>query len=62
MGFLWRRFSGNGPHLALRGEYPGFSRDAAGNLGFLSSYDGDLRDPLELPQESQVSMQVVLGL
>ena len=25
-------------------------------LGFLSSYEGDLRDPLEVPQESQVSM------
>ena len=30
----------------LRGEYPGFSRVAAANLGSLSIYDGDLRDPL----------------
>ena len=29
---------------------------------FLASYDGDLRDPLELPQESQVSMQVLRSL
>ena len=29
---------------------------------FLSSYDGDLRDPLVLPQESPVSMRVVRGL
>ena len=41
---LWNR-----PHLALRGESPGFSRVTAGNMGFLSSYDGDLRDPLVLP-------------
>ena len=38
--------SGKGPHLALRGESPGFSRVAAANLGSLSIYDGDLRDPL----------------
>ena len=30
---LWNR-----PHLALRGESPGFSRVTAGNMGFLSSY------------------------
>ena len=29
---------------------------------FLSSYDGELREPLVLPQESQVSMQVARGL
>ena len=47
VGFLSRRHSGKGPHLLLRGESPGFSRDAAPNFGSLSSYDGDLRDPLE---------------
>ena len=35
----------------LRGESPGFSRVAAGNLGFFSIYDGDLRDPLMGPKE-----------
>ena len=33
-----------------------------GNLGFLSSYNGDLRDPLVLPQESEVSIPVASGL
>ena len=51
-----------GPNLALKGESPGFSRVSAGNLGFLSSYDGDLRDPLVWPQESPVSMRVARGL
>ena len=49
VGFLSRRFSGKGPHLALRGESPGFARVAAGNLWFLSSYGRDLREPLVLP-------------
>ena len=44
--YLSRRRSLKGPHLMLRGEYPGFSRVAAANLGSLSIYDGDLRDPL----------------
>ena len=35
------------PQLALRGESPGFSRVSA---GFLSSYNGDFRDPLVGPQ------------
>ena len=61
-GFLSRRHSRKGPHLAWRGESPGFSRVAIGNLGFLLSYDGDLRDPLVLPQGSPVSMRVVWGL
>ena len=34
------------PHLALRGESPGFSRLVAANLGSPSSYDWDRRDPL----------------
>ena len=32
MLLAWRRLSGNGPHLAWRGEPPGFSRVAAGAL------------------------------
>ena len=53
--------SRKGPHLMLRGESPGFSQVTAGNLVFLMSYDGDLRDPLVWPQESPVSMRVVMG-
>ena len=56
VGFLSRRHSRKRPHLALRGESPGFSRVTAVNLGFFSSYDGDIRDLLMQPQESSVSM------
>ena len=37
VGFFSRLCSGKGPHLELRGESPGFSRVAAGNMGFFSS-------------------------
>ena len=47
-----------GPHLALMGESRGLSQVAAGGLGFLSRYHGELRQPLVLPQGSQVSFQV----
>ena len=60
--FLSRCHSDKGPHLAWREESPAFSQVVAGNLGFLSSYDGDLRDPLVFPQESQFSMRVARGL
>ena len=56
VGFLSRCRSGKGPHLALREESPGFSPVAAGNLGFLLSYDGEFSDLLVLPQEGPVSM------
>ena len=62
VGFLWRYSLGKRPHLALRGEFPPFSRVAAANLGFLLSYYGDLRDPLMGPQECPVSMRVARGL
>ena len=62
VGFLSRRLCAKGPHIGLRGEFPGVSRVSTGNLGFLLSYDWDLRDPLVLPQESQVSMRVERGL
>ena len=62
VGFLSRRRCAKGPHIGLRGEFPGVSRVSTGNLGFLLSYDGDLRDPLVLPQESQVSIRVARGL
>ena len=42
----------------MEGESPGFSRVSAGNLRFLLSYNGDMRDLLVLPQESQASMRV----
>ena len=58
VGYLSKRCSGKGPHPVLRGESPGLSPVRLGNLGFLSSCDGDLRDPLVLPQESQVSIRV----
>ena len=56
VGFVSRSRSGKGPHLALREESPGFSPVAAGNLGFLLSYDGEFSDLLVLPQEGPVSM------
>ena len=62
VGFLSGPCRGKGPDLVLRGETLGFPRVETENLGFLSSYDGDLRDPLVLPQESQVSMRVERGL
>ena len=62
VGFLSRHHSGKRPHHSLRRESPGFSRVAAGNLRFLSSYDGDLWDPLVLPQESEFSTRVARGL
>ena len=49
-GFPSRHHSGKGPQLAWRGESPGFSRVA---VGFHSSYDGNLRDPLIRPQGRQ---------
>ena len=58
MGFLSRRCSGKGPQLTLRGESPGFSRVV---VGFLSSYDGDFRDPLVWSQGSPVSTPVAMG-
>lgn len=39
----------------------GFSRVVVGSLGFLSSCDGDLRDPLMLPPRSRVSSCVARG-
>ena len=56
--FLSSRCSRKGPNLALMGESPRFSRVASGRLEFLLSCDGDLRDPLMLPQEIQVSIPV----
>ena len=62
VGFLLSCHSGKGLHLEWRGNFSGFSRVVGGNLGFLSSYDRELRDPLVCPQESPVSMRVPRGL
>ena len=62
MGFLSRRRSRKEPHLALRGEYSGLSRVAAASVGFLLSYDGDLRGPLVLPEENPDSFRVAMGI
>ena len=62
VAFLSRHCSGTGPHLVLRGESRGFSRVAAGSLGFLSICDGDLWDLLVLPQRIQVSFGVARGM
>ena len=43
------------------GKSPGFSGVVAGGLGFLSRYHRELREPLLLPQSSQVSIPVVRG-
>ena len=45
-GFLSSHFRGIRPHLILRDESCGVSRDAAGSFGFLLSCDRDLREPL----------------
>ena len=58
MGFLSERCSGKGPELALRGESPGFSLVV---VGFLSCYDGDLRDQLVEPQGGPISTRVARG-
>ena len=58
VGFLSKSHSRKGLHLALWGESPGFSPVAARNLGLLSSYGRDLRDPLLWPQESPESLRV----
>ena len=56
VGFLMRQHYRKGPNIAWSGESPAFSRVVAGNVGFLPTYDGDLRDMLLLPQESPVSI------
>ena len=51
-----------GPHLTLMGESPDFAPVAEGGLEFLSSYHGVHRNPLVLPQGSQVSIRVAGGV
>ena len=50
-----------GPYLSMTGKSQGFSRAAAQCVGFLSSYNGELRELLLWPQGSPVSIRVVSG-
>ena len=57
MGFLSRCCSGKRLHLSMMGEPRGFSPVVAG----FSSYHGELREPLLVPQGSPISIRVVRG-
>ena len=46
------------PHLVMTGESRVFFRAAARRVGFLSSYDEELREPLVWLQGSPVSIRV----
>ena len=60
-GLLSSQGRGMGDHLSFMGESRGVSRIAVGSFVFLSSCDGDLREPLLLPWGSQVSIHVARG-
>ena len=45
----------------MTGESRDFSRVVAGSLGFVSIYDGELREPPVLPKRSPVSIRVARG-
>ena len=45
----------------MTGESHGFFQAVARRVGFLSSYDGELREPLVWPQGSSVSIRVARG-
>ena len=61
-GLLLRCCRGKGPDLALRVESRAFSQVEAGSLQFHWSCDRDFREPLILPQGSQVSFQGASGI
>ena len=52
-----RELSGNGPHLAKKGEPPGFSQVAAGALELLRGPQG----PALVASETPVPMRVDVG-
>ena len=58
---LFEPLQGNQASSGIEGKFCGFSQVAAGSFGFHSSCNGDLREPLLLPQGRQVSFQVVRG-
>ena len=57
VGFILRCCSGKGPHLVMMGKPRGFSLVVAG----FSSFEGEHREPLVVPQGSPVSTGVVRG-
>ena len=59
VGMLSRSCRRKQPHVELTGESHDLSQIPAGGLGFLSRYHRELREPLVLPQECQVSIRVV---
>ena len=61
MECLFRYCRGIEPHLALREESRVVSRVAAGSFGFLSSFQGYLKEPFVFPQGSQAYYQIVRG-
>ena len=60
-GLLSRSCRNKWLHVARTGESLCFCRVVAVGLGFLSSYPGELREPLVVPQRSQVSIRVGRG-
>ena len=57
MVFLLSQCRGKGPNLAMTGEPRGFFLVTEG----FSSYDGEIREPLDLAQGSAISIQVTSG-
>ena len=51
----------DGPHLTITGASHGFFSSCGASVGFLTRYDGELREPLVRRQGSQVSMRVARG-
>ena len=56
--FCSRGIAGGWGSSCFDGQSHGFSRIMAGSLGFLSSWEWELREPLVLPQGSQAPFQV----
>ena len=60
-GLLLGPAAKEGPHLATMGESRGFFRAATQRVGFSTSYDGELREPVVWPQGSPVSIRFGRG-
>ena len=52
---------GTGPHLEMRWTTWGTSRVVVRHSSILSSFGGDVKEPLMLPQEIQATFQVLRG-